>query len=714
MLSIITRHIVFTLLGLLLATLAFPQRLPAIPTEIDFGGATVYMNADAQQRLQQEVTSLYADRSVLRNAIEQMQYIESVLGPMMEERSVPADFRYACLPANPANGSYWGLDARNATRLNLRVDNSVDERLNVASSSEAVLNEFVTLHTTYPNWLRVLLMYASGQRLNDMSAQPVEASLPNDQLQLPANSPALIWTALARKIVFEREIPLLRPNANPFLLYDYRQSRSKSLAAIARELGIEQARFMPFNDWLRVRIIPADKVYPVLIRLTPGEFLSVRGQVNSTVQLGQPSQPGIRRDMGFPVLRKTVAPSSSDPITRASAQFYEINDRKGVQAQTCDNVITLAHYGNITVDKFLSINDMTDKDLVRPGEIYYLETKARKAKIPFHVMQAGQTLREVATVYGIQMKSLLKYNHLEANQRLQPGRILWLREKRPSNVPAEYQVMPDPVPVSEPTVAQRKLTRENEESVIDSPSLPNWRIKPADSTTKATPDRVTDVSEPENERSTPGSATATQSTAQLLYYTVREGDTHSSVAERYNLPLADLMTWNNLSYRKALVVGQQLIVAKFIPAKSAETATPVAQPTAPATTTGATGAQPLTAPIAGPTSTERTIIPQTTPPTGRSREYTESAVDVERPVTPPPAPSPAPKPAPVTRPERLINRVRIETPKVNGRSYYHVVQRGQTVYRVALINKVRVQDVMRWNNLTSYTIEIGQRILIRK
>ncbi|RYF72843.1 MAG: hypothetical protein EOO39_11460, partial [Cytophagaceae bacterium] len=290
MLSPIARHTLLIFLCLL-SKLALSQRLPAIPAEISFGGVTIYVNALSEQRIQTEINSLYADRAALRNSIEQLQYVESVLGPMLEEHSIPADFRYVCLPTPASNGAYWGLDARKASRLNLRVDNSIDERLNVASSSEAVLSELAALHAKSPNWMRVLLNYAAGQRSSD----PADAILSNDQVQLTPDSPSLVWVALARKIVFEYEIPLQRPNSQPFLLYDYRQGRGKTLATIARELGVEQPRFMPFNEWLRVRVIPTDKVYPVLIRLTSTEYLTVKGQVNSTVQLGQPTQPGSRR-----------------------------------------------------------------------------------------------------------------------------------------------------------------------------------------------------------------------------------------------------------------------------------------------------------------------------------------------------------------------------------------------------------------------------------
>ncbi|RYF77094.1 MAG: LysM peptidoglycan-binding domain-containing protein, partial [Cytophagaceae bacterium] len=193
------------------------------------------------------------------------------------------------------------------------------------------------------------------------------------------------------------------------------------------------------------------------------------------------------------------------------------------------------------------------------------------------------------------------------------------------------------------------------------------------------------------------------------------GDTHSGVAQRYNLPLADLMNWNNLSYRKPLVAGQRLIVGKPSAAKPADVPRPMAptQPS-PEAVAGTEPSKPASVTVAStvPKATvSKAPAPAraTAPTPTRTREYAESAVDVDRPVK---APAPAATTPP--KPQRIVNQVRVETPKVNGNSYYHIVQRGQTVYRVALINKVSVQDVVRWNNLTSYTIEVGQRILIRK
>lgn len=695
--------------------------MPTVPTEVQFAGVTVYLTAPSQQRVQQEIARLYSDPTGLRNAIEQMRNIDSVLEPLLEEHNAPSDFRYACLPFQP-NGGYWGLDATRASLLHLRVDNVVDERLNLSSASDATLAELTALLTKRTNWARTLIAFLQGQR--STMAADVPANTPTatkGTLQLGLDSPDAIWTVLARKLVFEREAPLIRPT-DQFLLYDYRQGRGKSLASIAAELGIEQNRFVPFNEWLKVRLIPTDKTYPVLIRLTPNEYISVRSQVNATVQTQQsPTQQPVRRDMGFPVLRRLPVSTSNDPLTRASAIFYEINGHKGIQAQSCDNIITLSYYGDMDLKRFMQFNDLTERDLIRPGELYYLEMKDRKAKVPFHVVQPGQTLRDVSNMYGVRLKSLLTFNRMEATQRVQPGRILWMQERRPKDQPVEYQKMPDVLPDPEPALAQRKLTREDEESAVDSPAPPNWTLSNPDSSQRAVSMRMGAATP----RSTTPPADGGNANKGFAFYTVKKGDTHSSVAQQFNLKLIDLMSWNNLSYRKPLVPGTQLIVSRPVTVADDEPAPMTAPPTPTKPAANPTATQPTVADNVAP-SRPATGVPSTTnptsnprpatspstrpaPPTTKQREYSESIIDVDSKWSVPP-----PRSVIRAQSKGVINNFRVETPKVNGKQFYHVVQPGQTVYRVALINKVSIPDLMRWNNLTNYNIEVGQRLLIRK
>ncbi|MFT7482430.1 MAG: LysM repeat protein, partial [Oceanospirillaceae bacterium] len=47
-------------------------------------------------------------------------------------------------------------------------------------------------------------------------------------------------------------------------------------------------------------------------------------------------------------------------------------------------------------------------------------------------------------------------------------------------------------------------------------------------------------------------------------------------------------------------------------------------------------------------------------------------------------------------------------------SYYHTVAAGETLYRISVDNKVSVDQLRAWNNLSDNTISIGQRLLIKK
>lgn len=45
---------------------------------------------------------------------------------------------------------------------------------------------------------------------------------------------------------------------------------------------------------------------------------------------------------------------------------------------------------------------------------------------------------------------------------------------------------------------------------------------------------------------------------------------------------------------------------------------------------------------------------------------------------------------------------------------YHIVEKNQTCYRIALIYEINLDYLMELNNLSSYTIEIGQKLKVRK
>lgn len=62
-----------------------------------------------------------------------------------------------------------------------------------------------------------------------------------------------------------------------------------------------------------------------------------------------------------------------------------------------------------------------------PGEVVYLGTKKNKAEMHTHVVRPGETMRDVAQLYGVKSSALYRINQLDKNTDLVPGQKLKLR-----------------------------------------------------------------------------------------------------------------------------------------------------------------------------------------------------------------------------------------------------------------------------------------------
>ncbi|WP_460977150.1 LysM peptidoglycan-binding domain-containing protein [Spirosoma knui] len=607
-----------------------------MPT-IKFAGVTIHLTDAEQIQLKQEVSKLYGNRNQLLREVATLRQLSALLQPRIREAGLPDDFRYVIMPfADVKPNTYWSVQESQVQTLRLLVNDEVDERYHPILVTEAVLPYLSRLRETQGNYVATLLRYFQTPTAPYTIAQKDPADI-----QLSPQVPSILWRVLARKLAIEHEEPTYRP-IPAYLFFEYRKGGGQTLASIARNLKVDPDRITSVNKWLLDSTVPTDKDYSVLVLVTPDELPAVR----LAADLNLPVTPDYQTDIGFPIVKKMPERESG---LRSKAVLYTINERLGVQAQVCDNPVILAYYGRISIRQFLKYNELTEQDVVWPGQIYYLEPKAKRAKVPYHVMQRNQTLREVSNMYGVRLSYLLFFNDIAPTQRVQPGRIIWMRKKRPYRRPVEYLQLPT---VDQPPILKR-------DSVVADSSLailPQTQVK--DSSIVAHQDSVqAAVITPDSARHDSIKVDSVQPVADTLVnykevsepepqpaerfrmHVVKPGQTYYAISRLYNVSVQQLYRWNNLSERIALRVGQELII---------DTSKPVA------------------------------VKPTPKPP---------GKVPV-RPAKPKPVPN---------------------APNV----YYYTVKPGQTVYRVALINKVSIPNLMRWNNLTNYTITVGQRLLIR-
>lgn len=447
------------LLLLPLGTLA--QNAYRVPRSLDFAGLNVRFDEGARQVIQTDVNALMSNRKVLDARLDRVTQYFPMIEAIFAEEEVPTDFKYLVVQesglvpdaVSTSNAvGFWQFKKETAGDFGLRVDGEVDERKNIHASTRAAGRYLKRNNAKLNNWISTLYSYYLG-------LGGVQKLIPDDWMgangiSVTGQTDRYILRCMAHKIVYEQELQVYKPATVGF--YEYRYGNGKTFAQIAAELQVDEAELRRHNRWVGGSTIPPDKEYVMLVPTADKDQLaSVRAKAmttNTTVDVTK----NARNDLGFPVLKRLTPAMKNKNLP----VFYEINGKRGIQAQAGDTPGKLAERAGLSLARFQTYNDLADNDRLVAGEVYYLKKKYRKAVVPFHTVQPEQTLWQVSQVYGVRLARLLKFNRLETVQRLQPGRVLWLQRKRPKNKPVEVINLPDPPaprPQPAPPVAQRPV-----------------------------------------------------------------------------------------------------------------------------------------------------------------------------------------------------------------------------------------------------------------
>ncbi len=109
--------------------------------------------------------------------------------------------------------------------------------------------------------------------------------------------------------------------------------------------------------------------------------------------------------------------------------FYKNNGKKLVIIKPGDTFKHLASDFEISRAKLRHYNDVRRKFVLHPGDLIYLQRKAGRAErqYPYHIVKQGETLWEIAQLYGIRLKKLRSRNNLPKKYQPPVGMRLKLR-----------------------------------------------------------------------------------------------------------------------------------------------------------------------------------------------------------------------------------------------------------------------------------------------
>ncbi len=115
--------------------------------------------------------------------------------------------------------------------------------------------------------------------------------------------------------------------------------------------------------------------------------------------------------------------------------YREVRSTNGVAyilAQEGDTYRGLAKEYNLFRCELLRFNERRHDTPLHAGEIVYVEAKKRESArdLDKHVVEEGETMRDLSQRYAVKMKKLYQYNGMAAGTEPEPGTILNLRKPR--------------------------------------------------------------------------------------------------------------------------------------------------------------------------------------------------------------------------------------------------------------------------------------------
>ncbi|MFN3382870.1 MAG: lytic transglycosylase domain-containing protein, partial [Runella zeae] len=290
--------------------------IPTIPRSVGFAGMNIQLDEDARAVIQTDVKALLGNKKFWDAKLDRCVMFFPLIEGVLIDEDVPVDFKFLAVQesglqpdavsASNAVG-FWQFKKETAVDYGLRVNDQVDERKNIISSTRAAAQYLKKSNIQFNNWIASLYSYYLG-------AGGISKTIPTEwayarEVQLNGKSDRYILRFLAHKIAIESSIDRYQ-SPNTIALLEYPKASGRTLASIASEVEIDEVTLRTHNRWLTGNDIPSDKEYSLIIPVNNDQLSNTRSRLAS---LKTPNQRDnfTQKDIGFPILNRAQGYSSS-------------------------------------------------------------------------------------------------------------------------------------------------------------------------------------------------------------------------------------------------------------------------------------------------------------------------------------------------------------------------------------------------------------------
>lgn len=396
---------------LVCGVVASEAQTPQVPHKIHFAGMTLTIRDDAREEIQKDVDALTKSPKYFNIKVERAKtYFPTIERIFLEER-VPVEFKFLVLQESALISDavsvsnavgFWQFKDFTAREMGLRVDDVIDERMNITASTRAAARYIKQNNYMFNNWIYALQAYQMGAGgLKRLVGDDLDGSR---KMEITTDTYWYVKKFLAHMVAFDDAVK----GAPQLKVSEHDISTGGSLEGIAREIAVDVAQLKEFNKWVRNDQIPADRMYTIVV------------PVGETV-------PDFSR--------LQIASASTEVKSEAAgvnaAEEILINDIPVIQAAKGESLEALAMRAGLGLSQFLKFNELSSNHTVVAGGYYFTAKKKSRTGQDYHKLQLGENLWTVSQQYGVQVKRLRKINNIRDDTKLAPGTMIWLNTEKP-------------------------------------------------------------------------------------------------------------------------------------------------------------------------------------------------------------------------------------------------------------------------------------------
>ena len=338
----------------------------------------------------------------------------------------------------PATGRSLGLDQ----------DWWIDERRSVDISTEAAIRYLSYLYNYFDNdWLMALAAYNTGEGNLRKAMRGSSDNVEFWDLRLNSETAAYVPKLLAVVHILANadSLDLELPNwPNQAYFEPFEIDRQLDIEAVASHLEIEKQQLFSINAHYPQAITPPSQnariLLPVGMATNLSQIVSTMPEVTAPSWAHYRVRSGdnlsviadrmgvsLRAVMEANQLKSNLIHPGDDllipsPGSGPNRTLADATPTGSVaMVRTGDSVWLMANRYGISVDSLLTANNLSQSDFIFPGQTLKIPTDVEGDSRLTHEVQNGDSLYDIAILYGVRLTELKRWNSLGSSNLIRPG-----------------------------------------------------------------------------------------------------------------------------------------------------------------------------------------------------------------------------------------------------------------------------------------------------